>query len=139
MQAISLAHQGKSARRPPRPRAPNVGRVAGKLFDWRRAFLEFGPAAPVTRLVCLVIASYMGMDGGADGKTFPSYKTIANGACITPRAAMEHVGSLVESGWLNRHPRRGRSGVSYTSNRYVAAYPPHFDVSTLTDRDEPPF
>ena len=102
--------------------APSHGVPAGDVLRWRRLFLNYGPPISTTRLVGLVISANM---NGAGESSFPSFKTIAEGACIARRTAMRHLRLLVEQGWLNRHYRRHPKGYGLTSNLYVAAYPPY--------------
>lgn len=104
--------------------AENVGRPAGHLLTWRRAFLEWSGLPPTTRLVVLVIADYMNTDGT---KAFPSLATIANNANLTRRAVATHVRTAIEAGWLTRYHSRNRLGSTWNHNNYVAAYPLHFD------------
>lgn len=110
------------------------------LLEWRKLFLEFGTGDTTARAVGLVIASHMGMDGGKDGKCFPSYSRICAGACIQRRAAINAVNRLVREGWLIRQSRRSGSGQhrGQTSNSYIAAYPPGLNHQLL-DMEEPAF
>lgn len=88
------------------------------LFTWRSAIVE-SELPSSHRLVALVLSLHMNERGGS---AFPSQRTLAAEAGLSPRQARRILGELVAAGWLTVEPRHDRSG-RQTSNTYSAAVP----------------
>ena len=63
-------------------------------------------------LILIILADHMGKDG-----CFPSYQTVAERACATRRAVINHINELESQGLLKRQ-KRATNGMS-SSNKYT--------------------
>jgi Helix-turn-helix domain len=108
----------------PVDRGPDIPSVANDdhtplLFAWQRALRDSGlPAA--TRLVGLVLSTYMNMQGGS---AFPGASRLANDTGLCVRTVKKHLGRLVRTGWLVIVERGGLKGEKRRANRYQATFP----------------
>lgn len=90
------------------------------LHEWRHAFTsDAGPKSSVTRLLLWTLSSHMDKDGGS---CFPSVRTIAKKACISPVTVVKHIQIAVELGWIVKAPA-GSGGQGWRRNQYCAAIP----------------
>lgn len=92
-------------------------------FSWQSAVIE-SDLGSSTKLVLLVIGSYMDLHGGG---AFPSYATIAKKASLGRATVIRHVEIAASAGWLEKTVRTKRSDktgeIENTSNEYRVAYP----------------
>ena len=93
-------------------------------FSWQAAVYST-ELPPMVKLVLGVISARMNQYGcGA----FPSYKTIAKDASISPSTAKAAVKTAVEAGWLKKRARLkavvldGKPVISNDSNEYEIAF-----------------
>ena len=106
-------------------RADMLGRDDPKFrFRWERAFRENCGLPASTRLVGLVVATFMD-DDGTDA--WPGLVTLSRCCGLGQRAVSKHLAVLVESGWLVR-TREGRkvgsgAGAFGQPAAYVASIP----------------
>jgi Helix-turn-helix domain len=90
-----------------------------RTTTWIGELLLRGPAASFTRLVALILASYMSPRGEG---CFPSYRRLAQDAGSDKRTMVKHVRALIEAGWLQK-VRPQRIAGRRRSNHYIAAVP----------------
>lgn len=99
--------------------------------EWRRFVLEKqlreSGLPPATRAVWHVIAGYAkAKTGDVDPRYSPSYQTIATAAGLkSRRTAIDHVNTLVKSGWMLRAPGTRRTD------------PPRYRLSSPVDPSPP--
>jgi Helix-turn-helix domain len=91
------------------------------LIRWRLAVIsEVGPASSTTRLVLLVLACHMRMDGGS---CFPSTRTIAQECALSERCVCDHLEMARNQGWIKSRKRGKRAGQAWAGNEYQATLP----------------
>lgn len=84
----------------------SLGRVS-PLFSWRTAIVK-SELPSTTKLVALVLSLYMSELGEG---CFPAYATLGKRASLSRRRTYEHVGKLVEQGWLEKTERPGETNL----------------------------
>lgn len=87
-------------------------------FSWQSAVLK-SECKSVTKLVLLVVGSYMNQHGGG---AWPSYNTIAKSASLGRSTVIENINLAVEHGWLAKEVRPAKPGDNDT-NVYAIAFP----------------
>jgi len=102
------------------------------LFGWRGA-IAASALEPPSRHVALTLSLYMNERGGS---AFPSVETLAKDTGLSGRAVQQHLGKLVNGGWLSRTPRTKSDG-SRDSNLYTAVIPREV-VNQMQGGGEPP-
>lgn len=94
------------------------------ILTWRQAVLtESGPTSPTTRLVLLVLASYM----DEDGVCFPATATVATATALTERSVCTHLDLARRDGWIASRTR-GTSGQGWRRMEYRATLPKALNV-----------
>ncbi len=89
----------------------------------RRIASEDGPASPTTRLVLLVLASHMSLDGGS---CFPSVRTLIRETGLSNRSVLDHLKLAADAGWIERI--ESGTGQGWKRHAYQAEVPARFKV-----------
>ncbi len=90
-----------------------------KRDKWvRRIASENGPASPTTRLVLLVLASHMDLDGGS---CFPSVRTLIGETGLSNRSVLDHLKLAADAGWIER--LESGTGQGWKRHAYQAEVP----------------
>lgn len=94
------------------------GQRLSSLFTWRSA-IAASPLPPTSKLVAFGLSLYMSERGDS---AYPSNATLSADTSLSERAVREHLGLLVEGGWLTRDDRTARGGRGQTVH-YTAVIP----------------
>lgn len=89
------------------------------LFTWRSAIVDSELAA-TTRHVALTLSLHMNERGGS---CYPGAPRLARETGLSERAVRDHLGRLVDAGWLVLERRGGQRGGRRESNEYRATVP----------------
>jgi hypothetical protein len=94
-----------------------------EVVTWDHA-VRMAKVPKLTKLVCLIIATYMGRDGGG---AFPSFQTIADDCDMGRSTVIEHVKNAVKAQLLTVERRKDKKGEP-TSNLYKLCFPDHMNL-----------
>ena len=89
------------------------------LFTWRSAICD-SQLAPTTRHVAVTLSLYMNERGAS---AFPGARRLAHDSGLGERTIREHLGILVEQGWLGIVEKGGLKGEERRANHYEARTP----------------
>ena len=94
---------------------------------------EDGPASSTTRLVLLVLASHMDLDGGS---CFPSVRTLVRETGLSNRSVVVHLALADKDGWIERTESGTDQG--WKRHIYQAVFPARLEPERGA-ADAPPF
>ncbi len=81
-----------------------------------------GPRSSTTRLVLLVLSTFMDIDGQ---RAYPSEEKIAKNAALSEKAVRTHLTIAVKQGWIERELKRS-DGQKWAHYHYAATFPPGY-------------
>jgi len=108
------------------PRIPRARPRAVKVWTWRRALRDHGPASNGLLLTLYTLSTFMDNDGFC----YPGQATIARGARVSERTVRRHVDKAVSLGWLHVEPTRGQ-GQAWRGIAYRATIPDNVELDVV--------